>query len=194
MPPDVPYRAALRALRGHASAESEVFLLLAAQDWDPTYRAAAIGSLGRHLRPSFESFVRHEQGFLKPDPGMTTPSRPAQPVAEKFAAVIATPRVSLPRGTRLSDTVQGLMHVEDMTAPFSGRDPDTKAKLVRREGGSIASEKAVALGHAAQHRGEHLLVADACVRAIAACEWNPHSADDRDSPRTCSHQHRAPPA
>jgi hypothetical protein len=44
--PDVPYRAVLRALRGHASEESEAFLLLAAQDWDPTYRAAAVSSLG----------------------------------------------------------------------------------------------------------------------------------------------------
>jgi hypothetical protein len=46
VPPDVPYRAVLRALRGHASPECEAFLLLAARDWDPTYRAAAVGSLG----------------------------------------------------------------------------------------------------------------------------------------------------
>jgi hypothetical protein len=46
VPPDVPYRAVLRALRGHASAETEEFLLLAARDWDPTYRAAALSSLG----------------------------------------------------------------------------------------------------------------------------------------------------
>jgi hypothetical protein len=46
LPPDVPYRAILRALRGHASAETEALLLLAAADWDPTYRAAAFGSLG----------------------------------------------------------------------------------------------------------------------------------------------------
>jgi hypothetical protein len=45
LPADVPYRAVLRALRGHASEESEVFLLLAAQDWDPTFRAAAVSSL-----------------------------------------------------------------------------------------------------------------------------------------------------
>ncbi len=104
----------------------------------PAERAGDPWTKGGEEFPSFS--------FLKPDPGMTTPSRPVQPMAEKFAAVIATPRVSLPRGTRLSDTVQGLMHVEDMTAPFSGRDPDTKAKLVRREGGSIGSEKAVAIG------------------------------------------------
>jgi HEAT repeat protein len=42
----VPYAAVLRALRGHPSRETEVFLLLAARDWDPTYRLAAAGSLG----------------------------------------------------------------------------------------------------------------------------------------------------
>jgi hypothetical protein len=46
LPADIPYRGILRALRGHASAETEAFLVLAAQDWDPTYRVAAIGSLG----------------------------------------------------------------------------------------------------------------------------------------------------
>lgn len=46
IPANVPYAAILRALRGHPSRESEAFLLLAARDWDPTYRAAAISSLG----------------------------------------------------------------------------------------------------------------------------------------------------
>jgi hypothetical protein len=46
VPPEVPYRAALRALRGHPSADTERFLLQAAGDWDPTYRAAALSSLG----------------------------------------------------------------------------------------------------------------------------------------------------
>jgi HEAT repeats len=46
VPADFPYRAVLRALRGHASAETESFLLLAARDWDPTYRTAAVSSLG----------------------------------------------------------------------------------------------------------------------------------------------------
>jgi hypothetical protein len=46
VPADVPYRAILRALRGHPSAETENFLLLAARDWDPTYRLAALSSLG----------------------------------------------------------------------------------------------------------------------------------------------------
>ncbi|MFO0878048.1 MAG: HEAT repeat domain-containing protein [Gemmataceae bacterium] len=43
---DLPYRAILRALRGHAAPQTEALLLLAAKDWDPTYRAAAISSLG----------------------------------------------------------------------------------------------------------------------------------------------------
>jgi len=46
LPDDVPYEAALRALRGHASAETEACLILACRDWDPTYRAAAVSSLG----------------------------------------------------------------------------------------------------------------------------------------------------
>jgi hypothetical protein len=46
LPVDFPYHAVLRALRGHGSPETETFLVLAAKDWDPTYRLAAIGSLG----------------------------------------------------------------------------------------------------------------------------------------------------
>jgi len=46
VPVDFPYRALLRALRGHGSAETEAFLILAANDWDPSYRHAAVGSLG----------------------------------------------------------------------------------------------------------------------------------------------------
>jgi hypothetical protein len=46
VPADLPYRAILQALRGHPSIETENFLVLAARDWDPTYRSAAIGSLG----------------------------------------------------------------------------------------------------------------------------------------------------
>jgi HEAT repeat protein len=46
VPADVPYVAALRALRGHPSGQTEAFLLLAARDWDPALRLAAVGSLG----------------------------------------------------------------------------------------------------------------------------------------------------
>jgi HEAT repeat protein len=46
VPAEVPYRAVLRALRGHPSAETENFLMLAARDWDPTYRQTAVSSFG----------------------------------------------------------------------------------------------------------------------------------------------------
>jgi hypothetical protein len=43
---EVPYRAILRTLRGHASPQTEAFLLLAARDWDPSIRLSAVSSLG----------------------------------------------------------------------------------------------------------------------------------------------------
>jgi hypothetical protein len=46
IPSDLPYRAILRALRGHASPQTEAFLLLAARDWDPAIRLSAVSSLG----------------------------------------------------------------------------------------------------------------------------------------------------
>lgn len=46
VPGDFPYRAILRALRNHPSSQTEALLVLAARDWDPTYRAAAVASLG----------------------------------------------------------------------------------------------------------------------------------------------------
>jgi hypothetical protein len=46
IPARLPYPAILRALRGHGSAETEVFLLMAGRDWDPAIRSAALSSLG----------------------------------------------------------------------------------------------------------------------------------------------------
>src|SRR5207248_4795701 len=46
VPDAVPYVAILRTLRGHPSAETELFLRIAARDWDPTVRAAAAARLG----------------------------------------------------------------------------------------------------------------------------------------------------
>jgi hypothetical protein len=43
---ELPYRAILRTLRGHPSAQTEAFLLLAARDWDPAIRLSAVASLG----------------------------------------------------------------------------------------------------------------------------------------------------
>jgi hypothetical protein len=44
--PALAYAHILRCLRGHACVETEKLLLLACQDWDPTIRMAALGSLG----------------------------------------------------------------------------------------------------------------------------------------------------
>lgn len=41
-----PYHAILRALRTQPGTETETLLLAAARDWDPTYRSAAVSSLG----------------------------------------------------------------------------------------------------------------------------------------------------
>ncbi len=46
LPPEVPYGAILRALQGHPSPQTEAFLLLAARDWDPYFRARAVSSFG----------------------------------------------------------------------------------------------------------------------------------------------------
>jgi hypothetical protein len=46
VPDSFPYLDLLYALRGHASLETEALLLLAARDWDPTVRTAAVGSFG----------------------------------------------------------------------------------------------------------------------------------------------------
>jgi HEAT repeats len=43
---EIPYSEILYSLRGHPSVETERFLMLACQDWDPLIRIAALGSLG----------------------------------------------------------------------------------------------------------------------------------------------------
>jgi HEAT repeat protein len=43
---EIPYRNVLQVLRGHPSPETEKFLILACQDWDPLVRSAALSSLG----------------------------------------------------------------------------------------------------------------------------------------------------
>jgi hypothetical protein len=55
IPAGLPYPAILRALRGHGSAETEMFLLMAGRDWDPAIRSAALSSLGW-----WEPYHRHE--------------------------------------------------------------------------------------------------------------------------------------
>jgi HEAT repeat protein len=64
---DFPYRGVLRALRGHGSPETESFLLLAARDWDPVYRQAAVSSLG-WWEPYRRPELLHTLGLARRDP------------------------------------------------------------------------------------------------------------------------------
>lgn len=75
---DIPYRAILRALRGHPSAETEKFLVLGAQDWDPHFRAAALGSLG-WWEPLLKTEVLEalEEGRRDPSPEVRQSARAA---------------------------------------------------------------------------------------------------------------------
>lgn len=66
---EFPYGAILRALRNHPAPETEALLVQASYDWDPTYRAAALGSLGwwePYTRKAVESTLK--QGRLDPNP------------------------------------------------------------------------------------------------------------------------------
>jgi hypothetical protein len=78
VPADVPYRAILRALRGHPSSQSEALLLLAARDWDPVYRIAALGSLG-WWEPMRRSDVLEtlQEGRRDPNPDVRQAARAA---------------------------------------------------------------------------------------------------------------------
>jgi hypothetical protein len=44
--PDIGYHNVLASLRGHPSVETERFLMLASEDWDPLVRMSALSSLG----------------------------------------------------------------------------------------------------------------------------------------------------
>src|SRR5262245_61949116 len=46
VPAEVHYREVLLCLRGHPAPQTEALLVVAARDWDPTFRAAAVSSLG----------------------------------------------------------------------------------------------------------------------------------------------------
>ncbi len=82
------------------------------------------------------------------DPTGTSTSQPQLVAGLTFTPMMASSeRISSSRVTGLSDVLQvPRVHSEDMTAPFSGRQGATKAQLIRREGGTTASEKAVQEG------------------------------------------------
>jgi hypothetical protein len=78
-------------------------------------------------------------------PDLKVINQPAIPALARFAPDLAGPELSklpAPGGRALS--LQ--LHSENMTAPFSGRQGVMKAELVRREGGTVHSERAVTVG------------------------------------------------
>ncbi len=84
----------------------------------------------------------------------------------------------------LSDVVTApKIHAEDMTAPFSGRSGASKAQLIRREGGTSASEIAVQNGldwlmrHQRKDGGWSLDVRDEC-KTPPGCPEDVHVVSD----------------
>ena len=104
------------------------------------------------------------------DPTGKSTGQPQLVAGLTFAPSLSTPdRISAARQTGLSDVLQApRTHVEDMTAPFSGRTGPSKVQLIRREGGTTASERAVQEGlawlmrHQADDGGWRLDVRNEC--------------------------------
>jgi hypothetical protein len=95
-----------------------------------------------------------------PDPKIDVISQPEIPQIARFMPELAGPEgppdlgpslgtvvdTSASTGAKGAKAASYRLHAEDITAPFSGRGGPTKAKLVRREGGTVHSEKAVEAG------------------------------------------------
>jgi len=99
---------------------------------------------------------------LKPAEPDASPERPELPDLAKFAPDLAGPELSRtpeppepvkgPKALTARRRAKGSVGLgtmiagataEDVAAPFTGRSPEQRAKLVRREGGTVHSEKAV---------------------------------------------------
>jgi hypothetical protein len=106
------------------------------------------------------------------------------------ASLTFSPRISMPERpsmggpTGLSDATQvPRMHAEDMTAPFSGRQGPSKVQLIRREGGTTESERAVQDGlawlmrHQRVDGGWSLDVRSEC-RIEPGCPEDVHAVSD----------------
>lgn len=86
-----------------------------------------------------------ETPSISMDPTGKATGQPALVAGLTFAPTMSRPEYShTDRATGLSDLIQApRIHAEDMTAPFAGRQGATKVQLIRREGGTTASERAV---------------------------------------------------
>ncbi|WP_435010371.1 prenyltransferase/squalene oxidase repeat-containing protein [Tundrisphaera lichenicola] len=100
------------------------------------------------------------------------------------------PNLSMPErpstlsSSGISDLITSVrMHKEDMTAPFSGRQMANRAQMVRREGGTTASEKAVQEGlnwlmrHQRDDGGWSLDISNEC-KISPGCPQDVHSESD----------------
>ncbi|MGE3818175.1 MAG: prenyltransferase/squalene oxidase repeat-containing protein [Isosphaeraceae bacterium] len=97
------------------------------------------------------SVARFAPEFATPE--LTAPLPEATPLASVNPAVAK--RLTRDGLTRpLAGLTTGLF-ADDLTAPFSGRQEMTRAKMVRREGGTVESEKSVEAGleWLARHQG-----------------------------------------
>lgn len=80
------------------------------------------------------------------EPDLKVVSQPALPSLARFAPELAGPELPHDRSPSKGVTKGPQLHSEAMIAPFSGRQGLTRAQLVRREGGTVRSEKAVEEG------------------------------------------------
>lgn len=119
------------------------------------------------------------------DPSGQATGQPKLVAGLTFSSTLSSPeRFSADRMPGLADVLQApRVHAEDMTAPFSGRMGASKVQLIRREGGTTASERAVQEGlnylmrHQRDDGGWSLDVRAEC-RMIPGCPEDVHVESD----------------
>ena len=120
------------------------------------------------------------------DPTGQSTGQPPLVASLTFSPSLSMPdRISAGRqATGLSNTlIAPKVHVEDMTAPFSGRQSVNKAQLIRREGGTTQSEMAVQEGlnwlmrHQREDGGWSLDTQGQC-KMIPTCPEDVHAESD----------------
>ena len=96
----------------------------------------------------FTDVQSDETPSISMDPNGTATGQPALVAGLAFSPHInMVDRASAGGPAGLSDVLKApRVHAEDVSAPFSGRSGPTKVQLIRREGGTTASERAVQEG------------------------------------------------